>query len=363
MTLRRFGTFHDSIRVPGRPLEPVVDPAGWEPEDLAQNDDWVYRLTSADLDDLNAAVDEVERRGIDIVDLVREDFPLPHLGTALRNVRLELLEGRGLAVLRGLPVAEMSRDRAALAYFGIGTHLGRPVSQNAYGHLLGHVRDFGRSFDDPNVRGYQSNAALGFHADHCDFVGLLCMQTSKSGGESRIASAVTLHNRMLAARPDLVEELTKDFYWTRHGEVPPGKMPWYTQPVFGFADGYFSARGVSSYILKAQGLPGVPPFTPLQTAAVALFREMVPQCAADIPFQRGDIQFLHNHVILHSRNAFEDWPEPARKRHLYRLWLAAGEGARPVPRAVRESFSGIRVSGYAPKVVIDPEEAEEAAAW
>ncbi|MDH3239792.1 MAG: TauD/TfdA family dioxygenase [Alphaproteobacteria bacterium] len=357
-----FGTFRNSHRTPGRLGAPVRDPAGWEPQELLASDDWVYRLTGADLDDLDQAAAEAARRGIAVVDLTRDDFPLPRLGEVLQDIRRELLDGRGLAVLRGLPVEALGRERSALAYFGIGTHLGRPISQNAYGHFLGHVRDFGKSFDDPGVRGYQSSAALGFHADHCDFVGLLCMQTSKSGGESRVASAVTLYNRMLAERPDLVEVLGRDFYWTRHGEVPPGKPPYYTQPVFSFADGYFSARGVSSYILKAQGLPGVPPFTPEQAEAMALFRSTVPECAADIPFERGDIQFLHNHVILHSRNAFEDWPEPERKRHLYRLWLAAGEGARPVPPAVRESFSGIHVAGYAPKVVIDPEQADEAMA-
>lgn len=355
-----FGTYRGAHRVPGRLGDPVTDPAGWEPEELLAHDDWIYRLTDEDVAELADAVEHTRRNAVAIVDLKAADFPLPRFGRVLQEVRAELLEGRGLAVLRGLPVAAMGREAAACAYFGIGTHLGRPISQNAYGHFLGHVRDFGRSFEDPSVRGYQSSTALGFHADHCDFVGLLCMQTSKSGGESRIASAVTLYNRLLAARPDLVEVLGRDFYWTRHGEVPPGKPPWYIQPVFSFEAGYFSARGVSSYILKAQGLPGVPPFTPHQEEAMALFRETVPQCAADIPFERGDMQFLHNHVILHSRNAFEDWPEPERKRHLYRLWLSAGEGGRPVPPAVRESFSGIHVAGYAPKVVVDPERADEA---
>jgi hypothetical protein len=357
-----FGTFRDARREPGTCLKTLVDPAGWEPEDLYRTDDWIYRLSDSDIDELVAAIDAVEAKGIDIVDLAPGDFPLPRFGGVLADLRRELMDGRGLGVLRGIPVTELGRERAALAYFGIGTHLGRAISQNAYGHLLGHVRDFGKSFDKPNIRGYQSNASLGFHADHCDFVGLMCMQVSKSGGESRVASAVTLYNRMLAERPALVEELTRDFYWTRHGEVPPGKQPWYTQPVFCFEKGYFSARGVSAYILKAQGLPGVPPFTPVQEEAMALFRETVPQCAADIAFEQGDIQFLHNHVILHSRNAFVDWPEPERKRHLYRLWLSAGEDSRPVPAAVKQSFSGIQVVGYAPKVVIDPEESDEAAA-
>ena len=27
-------------------------------------------------------------------------------------------------------------------------------------------------------------------------------------------------------------------------------------------------------------------------------------------FMPGDIQFLHNHTILHARTGYEDWPEP-----------------------------------------------------
>lgn len=356
--MAEFSTYRTTTRVPAEPMAPIDDPARWEPEDLTATDDWLYRFTVDDQVEILAAVETVQRSGTAIVNMTREDFPLPNLVEFMARVRQELLEGRGLVCLRGLPVADLGRERAAIAYFGIGCHLGVPISQNAYGHLLGHVRDFGKSFDDPNIRGYRSRAALGFHADHCDYVGLMCMQTAKSGGESRVASAITLYNRMLELRPDLVRELTKDFYWTRHGEVPPGQQPWYTQPIFCFHDGYFSARGASGYIRKAQALPGVPPFTPAQTEAIALFQKTVDQCAADIPFEEGDIQFLHNHVILHSRRAFENWPD--RKRHLYRLWLKDDRGGRPVPAAITQSFSGVRVAGYLPKVEIDPEKADEA---
>ena len=40
-------------------------------------------------------------------------------------------------------------------------------------------------------------------------------------------------------------------------------------------------------------------------------------------FQPGDIQWLNNSVILHAREAYDDDPDPARRRHLLRLWLAA----------------------------------------
>ena len=352
-----FGTFRQSHRLPGRLGEPIVDPAGWQPEDIARTSDWAYRLSSSEIGEITEAVAAVQRRGIQIVTMTAADFPLPRLAATIAEMRQELLEGRGFVYLRGLPVTAMSQEQAAIAYFGIGHHLGRPISQNAQGHLLGHVKDHGnKSIDDPHTRGYQTTAELGFHVDHCDYVGLLCLRTAKSGGASRVASSVTLYNRMLAQRPDLVEALCQDFYFTRHGEVPPGGQPWYTQPVFAFEQGYFSARGVSSYIRKAQGLPGVPPFTPAQREAMALYVKTVAECAVNLDFEPGDIQFLHNHVILHSRNAYEDWPQADRKRHLMRLWLADDAG-RPLPESVRRNFRGVMVAGTTPVVPFDVEAA------
>lgn len=352
MVSTEFGTWRNSVRVPAHAGAPVVDPAAWEPEELTHSEDWVYRFTPKDMGELAAAVDDVERRSIDIADMTRDDFLLPHLGELLSCAKRELLDGRGLAVLRGLPVADWGRRRAAIAYFGMGHHIGMPISQNDRGHIMGHVKDYGKSYDDPMARGHESRAEMGFHADHADYVGLLCLHTSKTGGASKLASSVTLYNRMLAARPDLTGILTEDFYWTRHGEIPPGAEPWYRQPVFAFERGYFSARGASSYIRKAQGLPGVPPFTDGQIEAMALFQSMARDCAATIEFEQGDIQLLHNHVILHTRTAYEDWPEPERKRHLLRLWLKDDEG-RPVVPLMRASFQGIHVAGFQPVMPLD----------
>lgn len=336
-----------------RPGAPVVDPAAWEPEDISRRDDWAYRLSGADIDEVMGAIARFRREGKPLVAMAAADFPLPGLSAVLADVRRELLDGRGFVYLRGLPVVDLTQEEAAIAYFGIGHRIGVPVSQNADGHLLGHVTDHGgHGIDDPNTRGYRTTAALGFHCDHSDYVGLLCLRTAKAGGASRFASSVTLYNRLLVTRPDLVEVLCRDFYYTRSGEVPSGREPWYTQPVFSFERGHFSARGVSSYIFKAQKIPGVPRFTPAQEEAIALFRKTVAECAVDLDFEPGDIQLLHNHVVLHSRSAYEDWPEPARKRHLLRLWLRDPEG-RPLPPAVRENFVGVEVAGFTPSVPLE----------
>jgi hypothetical protein len=66
----------------------------------------------------------------------------------------------------------------------------------------------------------------------------------------------------------------------------------------------------------------VPPLTEAQKAALDAYRNTVAQCAAEIPFVPGDVQFLNNYVTLHTRRAYQDWPDARRKRHLLRLWLS-----------------------------------------
>ena len=48
---------------------------------------------------------------------------------------------------------------------------------------------------------------------------------------------------------------------------------------------------------------------------------MTPSVYLEMDFRPGDIQWLANDRILHSREAYEDDPE--HPRHLLRLWLAA----------------------------------------
>ena len=347
-----FRLTEDRTRVPATPMAPLVDPAGWQSKDMAISDEWIYELSAAETADLTRAVEQAAARGVDIKDVTLADFHLPTLGPALAEIRGELIDGRGFVLIRGVPVADYSRVQSALAFWGIGLHLGRPLSQNAEGHLLGHVKDIGGDYSDVATRGYTSSAAMGFHTDRCDYVGLMCLHPARKGGESRIASSVALYNEMLERRPDLVEELTGDFYWTRHGEINPDDKPFYAYPVFTFEQGQFSARGVSTHIYKSQALPGVSRYTEKQIEALDLFKAMVQELAFDMEFRQGDIQFLQNHVILHSRRGFEDWPEPDRRRHLLRLWVS-DEAARAVPDLYRKIISGINVAGVEPKTPLD----------
>ncbi|MDX1485503.1 MAG: TauD/TfdA family dioxygenase [Alphaproteobacteria bacterium] len=334
---------------------PIVESGCWYPEDMAGATPWLYRLDRREADDIMAAVSRIEDEGRDIKDIRPADFPLPVLAPALADIRAELMDGRGFAIIRGLPTEELTIYQQAAAFWGVSTHIGRPFSQNAQGHLLGHVTNINPVIDDGTGRGYRSNDGLNFHADGCDVTALFCVQPAKSGGLHRICSSVALYNEMLRRRPELAEALAFYFYRSRRGELPEGQTEmWFRQPVFSVCDGYFAARGASNTILRAQGVPGVPDLTDVQREAIAYFQELAPELAIDIAFEPGDFEYAQSHVTLHARTAFEDWPEPERRRHLFRLWMSA-DGARPlVPEIAEEIERGITVEGVEPSAPLVP---------
>jgi hypothetical protein len=343
------------VREPAEFMKPVIDPAGWTAADVAGSEDWIYRLDEADTGELLSAVGAISGRGLDIKDIARDDFAVPKLAPALAEIRDELIFGRGFAKIAGLPLDGMSRAEAAAAFWGIGCHIGRQISQNPKGHLLGHVKDLGGDYKDANTRGYLTNQEMAFHNDQCDILGLCCLHPAKSGGDHYIVSSVTLYNEMLRRRPDLVKEYDFSFYRSRKGEIPVGdEKPWNRQRIFNFTDGYFAARGVGASVFKAQDLPGVPEFTDAQKEALDLYDTLTKELAVPIRFERGDIFFLLNHVTLHSRTDYEDWPEPERKRHLLRLWLDT-DGARPLPPEVARQSAGVRVEGMEFTAPLDAE--------
>jgi Taurine catabolism dioxygenase TauD, TfdA family len=323
--------------------EPVSGKAVWYGRELAQRDDWIRHFSAAELAEIAAAVHAFQKTGRALHAVSRDAFPLPTLGPVLREILKELLEGRGFVLLRGLPVERMTREEHAIAYLGLGSWLGSFRSQNAKGHLLGHVKDLGLDIRDPRVRYYQTNRGLEYHTDSVDVVGLLCLNAAKSGGESYLASSMTVYNEVLARRPDLLPALFEPFPTDRRGEVPEGMQPWFDIPVFNWHAGRLSCIYVRQYIESAQrNFPEARRLTRAQREAMDLVDELCndPAIHLSMDFRPGDIQLLHNHQILHSRADFENWPEPERHRHLLRLWLAPPE-ARALPDVFAPRYGSV----------------------
>jgi hypothetical protein len=327
------------------PRPPVEGPSAWIGADLARHPEtWTYCLSTSEIAEVEAASAAVRAGNMDIAAIRRSDFPLPTLGPMLDRLREEVINGRGFGLLRGLPVDNRPIAESATAYWGIGTYFGSARSQNAMGHVLGHVRDLGLSSTDPRVRIYQTTERQNFHTDSCDIVGLLCLKAAKSGGLSSLTSSMSIYNVMAVRRPDLLRRLFMPFATDRRGEVPEGKLPWFDIPVYNDHAGYLSVIYSPHYTRSSQRFPDARRLTAEDLEALEMFDRLAedPELRLDMELQPGDMQFVHNHTTLHDRTAFEDWPEPERKRHLLRLWLAA-PGARPLPPAYAERYGSVEV--------------------
>ena len=191
---------------------------------------------------------------------------------------------------------------------------------------------------------YQTTDRQYFHSDSCDIVGLLCLKTARKGGLSSLVSSVTIYNEMVRRRADLAEVMFQPFDVDRRGETPVGETEYFRIATFHWCGGRLSTRHVRRYIESARRFEAVPPLTDIQVAALDLFDELTndPALNIDLEFQPGDMQFLHNHQILHDRTAFTDWDDPAKKRHLLRLWLCPPDG-RPLPEAFAGNYGSVEI--------------------
>ncbi|HKV41797.1 MAG TPA: TauD/TfdA family dioxygenase [Blastocatellia bacterium] len=171
---------------------------------MARRSDWVCHFSASEIEEIQNATATLANISGDLAATGRDHFPLPRAGPRLHGWLDEVLNGRGFVLIRGLPVERWTERETALAFLGIGHHLGNLRPQNAAGHLLGHVTDLGRSSLDPNARIYQTRERQTHHTDSCDVVALLCLRPARSGGLSSLVSSMTIFNEIRCRRPDLL---------------------------------------------------------------------------------------------------------------------------------------------------------------
>lgn len=330
---------------------PYEHSSAWKGSDMKHSTQWVLQLDEADNAELQAALLAVREKNIGIPMLTAVDFNLPSLGKKLASVKDALINGCGFCLVRGFDIERYELKDAALIYWGIGSHIGKQGAQNAQGDLLGHVTDLGVNYlKVPTARGYQTKLALPFHADALDVVSLMCVNTAKSGGLSRIVSATAIHNAIMTRRPDLIDVLYSDFYIDRRGEAPAGKKPYYKGAMFNVLNGKLFCRYNRSYIDSAQRFEEVPRLTGRQVDALNLMDQLCndPEFYLDMRFEPGDMQFLCNYTTLHSRTDYEDHPEKERRRYLLRLWLDTGLLDR-LPESFEDRFGDMKLWQTEPK--------------
>ncbi len=327
------------------PPEHIDIASAWRGEVMAhQTDRWIRQLSASEIAELEHAATTFLAVTKEIGEISKATFPLPRFGAHLQNLQETLIHGIGFELLRGLPVAKYTQQFAATIFCGIGAHLGSARSQNAMGHILGHVRDVGADAKNPNTRIYQTAERQTFHTDSCDVVGLLCVREAMEGGKSLLVSTSTIYNEMRRLRPDLVALLFEPIATDRRGEVPVGQKPYFEIPLLNWHAGFLTGLYQRQYVDSAQRFPDAPRLTPAHVEALNLFDALAndPKLHLAMQLEPGDMQFVYNHGLLHDRTAFRDWPDAARKRHLLRLWLAI-PGDRSLPEVFKQRYGVIDI--------------------
>ncbi len=317
------------------------DASAWTAADLASDRGWVVQLSQEDRDDLLKGLKTGRSAERPILTSDRDQFPFGERVVArLRAAVDEAQHGRGVCLVRGLPRDGLSSEAFQALTWAIGLHLGVARPQDKQTRYINAVRDAGVDYRSQSGRGYSSRAELDFHVDSGDVVLLSCYNTAKSGGESIISSGVTAWRQLVSERPDLARTLeTERVAYSRQGEQGPGEPAFYLTTIFARTDSDVFCAWNRNRIVNGMRLEGAPTPSPAFMEGVELLDEILrrPDFMVRMWLEPGDVQILSNFTVLHSRTAFEDFEDEARKRTLFRLWLATPNG-RQLPAGWRDKW-------------------------
>jgi alpha-ketoglutarate-dependent taurine dioxygenase len=305
-------------------------------------EEYLVDLSAACLDEIRRAVDEI--RGFPLPTILRapDDFAMPACRREMARAREMLDHGRRFAIVDRLPMAEMDAAEATAIYWLLSSMVARPVAQKLDGTMIYDVLDTGQqALPGSGIRPDKTNSEIRFHNDNAyndtppDYVGLLCLRRALSGGHSRVISFHTVHNVLQERYPERLERLYRPFWFDRQREYRPDESAIFSAPVFenpafekaGRLRARFSAHQIhGGYALLGESIDDD------GQAAIAAMLDIFDEdeLSVDFDLEPGQIQFVHNRALGHSRTAFVDDPEPDCKRHLVRLWLR-DHGGRAYP--------------------------------
>ncbi len=308
--------------------EVLIDERAWTAESINDPASWCCTLSEACLAELDAFVQELKGDPRSITEIRIEDTQLPACRETLQPVSHAIHLGRGFSVVDRTPLERYSVEEVQTIYWLVGQVLGLPFEQDVRGTLLYDVRDTGQDVSQ-GARFSVTNAESSFHTDGAfnpqapDIVGLLCLQTAKSGGQSQLISAITLHNELLQHHPDALEMLYQSFYFDRRGQFREGEQPISETPIFRW-DGQELVFKYIYYYIQVGHEAMDRPLMPEQEKALEALESLMRCEDLQVKFslQPGQVLFTNNRWILHNRTAFEDYVELEKRRHYVRLWLS-----------------------------------------
>ncbi|MDF5757728.1 TauD/TfdA family dioxygenase [Spongiactinospora sp. TRM90649] len=320
---------------------PVTGPSVWTAADLGAGEPFVRHLTEPELDALDRVLDELP--GLPDHAVSRRGAPAPGLAGLAADLVERLEIGAGYTVVRGLPLGtRYTAEQASRIHWAIARHVGQIVPQDREGALVRLLADA----HHPAQRGgtYASKAGAPFHTDPTDVVGYLCLSPARSGGARVVASAATIYNALVREHPEWLDLVYREYATDWEGAEPPGEPGWSARPIFSYVGDALTCSLATKRIMSAMRFEEVPRLSAEEMTCLMYLESLLrrPGTAVHVTLRAGDMEFVGNHTVIHSRTGFVDDPvDPEHQRRLQRLWISRGADGRPLVPSLRRWRAGI----------------------
>ncbi|KAI0505153.1 Clavaminate synthase-like protein [Xylaria bambusicola] len=323
---------------PPRGFPPSIQgPAVWSAEDDVLSQPPALELGQAGIAEIEQALKHFLGLGLDGNEVSNENFPLPILGSQLRDCAVNIHRGSGICVVRGLAPEKHSAEDNTIIFLGLASYIGdQRGMQNAKGAMLSHVYE-SKFWTVPRAKrhGIHTNKGLPFHNDMgCEILAIHIRNCAAQGGQTSVASAAAVYNALMRIQPWAVHVLAEP-KWPIQISTRPGAAPFVLGPLLGFQSGNLVMSVDPGRIgphpaMEAGRIPGL---LPAQKLALALVQDTAAAQQIRLPTQQGDMIFINNWSVLHAREPYED--SDSATRHLVRLWLRNSELSWEVPKTMK----------------------------
>lgn len=314
----------------------------WSPADFASEDDFTLTLNDAEILEVKSALKHWKTLGLRGGDVDSKKFPLGTLGTKLQKAAVDLHLGRGFVAIRGLNSHECTTEENVIIFQGIASYIAATKGrQSEDGEMFMHIHSAKTDTTPQEERPVRySKLASTFHTDtFCDVLALQTLNNAEIGGSNLIASSWTIYNKLKESHPHVLDALAQpNWGFDSHGTFIKRNI----RPILHYHHGRIIINFAREPLL---GVPGIDrpstldPMTDEQRDALMLLEEISKSCQIKLNTEPGDLLFINNHGILHSREAFED--TQTNPRHLVRMWLKNEDLAWKLPSSLQTGNSRI----------------------
>ncbi|KAF3935074.1 hypothetical protein ABW20_dc0109248 [Dactylellina cionopaga] len=323
----------------------VDGPLNWTPSDLAETD-WLIHLDENDVQSVEAATKFYLAKYNTVNHVSTETFPITEaLKTKMQQTISNLYDRRGFAVVRGLQSDKYSSLERVVIFLGLSSYVGGKLGMQTLSKSgLAHLSNLRPLYAEGLIKspGY-TNVHMSFHNDTAHLIGLFVAGVADNGGGSLIASSAKVYSELAATKPHVIKTLSENWKLNRFSTHDFDSEEYYERPLLYYHNGrpiLFVARRPFT-----GSNPGDAPrpLTLLQAEALDSVHFAAEQHAIHIQLQKGDLQFLNNLAVVHSREEFRDASigDGAERRHLIRIFIKNPERAYALPPQLDGAFSEI----------------------